>query len=110
MVPAPCLRLMKLEYPVHRYYRQLRKNEDAIPPAPQTTHLAITRSDYTVRPLELEPAEYDLLARLVGGQCLGEAIEHLAIEVESFEELAAKLPVWFERWMAERLFVAIEGS
>jgi hypothetical protein len=108
LTPAPCLRLMTLDYPVHRYYRQLRKNEEAIPPAPQTTHLAITRRDYTVRPLDVELNEHELLASLIGGDSLGDAITHAATQFEDLEQLAAKLPIWFQRWMAERFFIAIE--
>jgi hypothetical protein len=110
LTPAPCFRLATFDYPVHRYYRQLRENEDASPPTREATHLAITRQDYTVRPLELERIERDLLSRLVDGSCLADAIEQAAAAAASIDEFAAKLPHWFQRWMTERLFIAIELS
>jgi hypothetical protein len=110
LVAAPCLRLTTLDYPVHRYYRQLRKNEDAIPPDEEPTHLAITRHDYTVRPLELEPTEHEVLSRLISGESLGDAIQQIAERSENIGEFAASLPVWFERWMTERFFIAIDSG
>jgi hypothetical protein len=107
LAPAPCLRLVSLDYPVHTYYRRLKKNEEAQPPTKRATLLAITRRDYIVRPLELDAAEHELLVLLVEGKCLGEAIETVASRCEDFEELTGKLRSWFARWMSERFFIDV---
>jgi hypothetical protein len=107
LTPAPCLRLVSLDYPVHTYYRRLKKNEEARPPAKRTTLLAITRRDYVVRPLELDVTECGLLSALVDGQLLGEAISEIGSRCDDFDAFAANLRGWFERWMSERFFIGV---
>jgi hypothetical protein len=110
LIAAPCLRLAVFDFPVHGYYRRLRRKENAAPPEQRPTWLAITRQNYTVRPIELDQQEFNLLCQVVAGQNLGDALQAIAAgqQSESIDELVTNLPRWFERWMAERFFIAIE--
>lgn len=113
---APCLRLMRLDYPVQEYYRTLRTDAGAddsepapTPPEPGDTWLAITRRDYVVRHLVLDRVEHALLAAILRGETIGTAIAEaaeLVLESDS-PRFAAQLGAWFERWTTEQFFTGI---
>lgn len=109
-VPAPCLRLLTLRYPIHEYYRALRQGEPAHPPRAETTHLAISRREYIVRYFALDEPQHALLSAIVGGATLGEAIEQLAQQQSDLDVLANQLHAWFELWTAEGFFSRIEWA
>jgi hypothetical protein len=109
LVPVACLRLLALDYPVHDYYRALRDDADAFPPAPAATRLAVTRRDYVVRHYPLEPAQHALLAALLSGVTVGAAIEAAVADWDAPpEQLAGRLRAWFAFWAAEGFFLAAE--
>lgn len=109
LVPVPCLRFVTLDYPVHEYISAVRHNTEAVIPNPSPTHLVVTRRDYVVRRRAVSPVEYDLLARLAGGETVGVAIEHAAsapgVDVDAF---AAQLQQWFKTWAAAAYFETVE--
>src|SRR3984957_12354921 len=102
LIPVPCLRLLFLRYPVQEYATGVRKKEDAPLPDPQPTWLAVSRINYVVRRWTLSQIQYDLLAALIAGQTVGEAIQQAALSVsqsgDSLEEFAADLRSWFQEW------------
>lgn len=108
--PAPCLRLLTLSYPIHEYYRALRRGEPASPPPAATTHLAISRREYVVRYFALDEAQHALLSAIVGGATLGQAIEQLARQQSDLDLLASQLHAWFELWTAEGFFSRVEWA
>src|SRR6266404_6090912 len=61
LVSVPCLRLLALNYPVHRYFTAVRRHEDPLMPGPAATFLAVTRRRYVVRHYELSRPAYQLL-------------------------------------------------
>ena len=72
---VPCLRLLVLRYPVHRYFTAVRRHEDPDPPEPAETFLAVTRRRFVVRHYGLSPAPaYQLLTHCLNGATVGEAI------------------------------------
>ena len=106
LVPVPCLRVVRLDFPVQDYYRALRTRQDANPPERAETFLAITRRNYVVRHFPLSPPEAHVLTAIVVGATVGEAISELPLESEAdMAELAAQLRDWFRRWSAEGLFL-----
>lgn len=109
LLPAPCLRLLALSFPVHRYYTSVRRQEEAVMPEPEPTWLAVTRRRYVVRHFELSRPAYELLRALLGGETFGDAIER-AVEAAGAEaeNLANNLHSWFHDWAAEGFFSDIE--
>ncbi len=108
LTPVPCLRLVELNWPVQEYYRALRESADVPPPRPGHTRLAVTRRDYVVRHYPLDRTQFELLAAIMAGQTIGEAVAS-AVELGEFEpdELAARLRDWFRFWAAEGFFLAV---
>jgi hypothetical protein len=105
LTPAPCLRLLTLRFPLHRYYTAVRQGHDGPPPEPALTHLAFGRREYVVRHLELSPTEFRILSGLVEGLSVGEAIARAVPEPD--DDLAARLGESFRRWTAEGFFRAV---
>ncbi len=56
LVSVPCLRVLKLDFPVQAYYRAIRDRAEAIPPERAPTWLAISRRNYVVRHYPLAPS------------------------------------------------------
>jgi hypothetical protein len=102
--PVPCLRLLKLHYPVSTYYTAWRRSESPQIPSPQPTFLAITRRDYIVRRHELAECEYHLLGKLIGGQSVGDAIADISQEYDDVDQFAKLLRSWFTRWGSLEFF------
>ncbi len=109
LVPVPCLRIIRLDFAVHEYYQALRNEQEAVPPDRAETFLAITRRDYVVRHIPLSQPEARILAAIVAGATVGEAIASMDFPSESdLAELAANLQTWFRAWSAEGFFFRAE--
>jgi hypothetical protein len=122
LIPAPCLRVLAFQYPVHTYFTAVRQSAKAegaggplpadspIPfPEPAETFLAITRQRYVVRHFELSRPAYDLLSALVRGETLGAAIESVANRDDS-GELEPRLVAWFADWATQGFFLDITAD
>ena len=109
LVCVPCLRLLALRYPVHKYLTGVRRHEDPDPPGPAETCLAVTRRRYVVRHYELSPPAYQLLYALRGGESVGLAISR-AVETAGpdLDRLQDNLWTWFHDWAAEGFFHTVE--
>lgn len=109
LVAVPCLRVLAVRYPVHRYYTAVRRKKKAEFPAPAETWLAVTRRRYVIRRYELSRPQYVLLDALLRGEAVGEAI-NLAGEAagEDVGRFAADLGEWFRDWTAEGFFRAVD--
>jgi hypothetical protein len=109
LVPAVDLRLVTLRSPVHEYMRGVRKKEDPPIPEPSPTLLVVHRRDYVVRRHALTRPQFELLAALIAGKTVGEAIAHSAEFVaEGTEAFGEDLRTWFQDWAAEGLFESVE--
>ena len=112
---APCLQLLRMEYPVNDHYTLVRQTEgelEADYPAPARQYLAISRRNYIVRRYSLTFPQFELLTSLSEGQTLGEALERCAdaSAEDEMESLEADLSVWFKNWAGEACFFAGEQS
>lgn len=109
LIPAPCLRLLALQYPVHEYVSAVRHTLEVVIPEPTPTYLVVTRRDFVVRRRAVPDLEFNLLKALVDGESVGAAIERAA-ETPGVEtdRLAADLHEWFRSWAAAGYFVSVE--
>jgi hypothetical protein len=107
LIPVPCLRLLKLRYPVERYFAAARSKQDPAPPQPVETLLAITRRNYVVQHYQLSRPEYEILSTLIAGESVGQAIELVMTTAASeVEGLSEKLRDWFRSWAVRGFFRA----
>ena len=96
------------------FYSAYRQDEEPDYPEPAEALIAISRRDYIVRRFDLSRPQYELLASLVAGETIEQAI---AASAEAFfaaggdeAQLAASLPRWFQSWTAEGFFVDVTQS
>ena len=108
-MPVPCLRVLRLRYPVHAYYTAVRKKKNPSFPRPRATYVAITRRAYVVRRYSLSRVQHVLLEALIAGQPVGQAVAAAAkTRMTAIDRLAANLHKWFHNWTAEGFFQDIE--
>jgi hypothetical protein len=114
LVPVPCLKLLKLRFPVHAYATAVREKQDPDLPNPKPTWLAVSRINYVVRRWTLTHVQFELLSALVPGKTVGSAIEQaaqLAVDSgESVDQLAGSLRDWFAEWSSAGFFLAIQAE
>ena len=111
LVPAPCVKLLVLKTRAHEYAIAVRKGVKPLPTVPESaaTFIVITRINYVVRTIRVEPDEFHLLQKLVDDVCLEQAIASVAEQSSlSEEQLANCLSGWFQKWAMDRLFVGIK--
>jgi hypothetical protein len=102
---VPCLRLVKLNYPVNNYFTAIRRGGQPPIPDPGVAHIAVTRRDYRVLRYPLEAAQYELLQALLNREQIGKAIELAAGATPlGDEQFADALRSWFQFWTAEGFF------
>jgi hypothetical protein len=108
LVCVPCLRLVKLNYPINDYFTAIRRGEQPPLPEPGAAYVAVARHDYRVVRYSLEPAQFELLQALTDGQPVLRAIERAAA-VSSLDDaqLAAALQSWFRFWTTEGFFLEV---
>jgi len=105
LVCVPCLRLVKLRYPVNDYFTAIRRGEQPAIPEPGSAYVAVTRRDYRVVRYPLDAAPYELLRALIDGEPVAKAIERAArASYLDDAQLAAALQTWFRLWTAEGFF------
>ena len=111
LVGAPCLRLLRLRYPVHHYFVAVRRQEEPEPPAAAETFLAVTRRSYVVRHHELSRTAYELLRALLAGESVGQALRQ-AVEGTGpdIDHLPDILAAWFHDWAAEGFFRGVKPA
>ncbi len=105
----------EIDTQAHNYAIAVRKgtaSNDALPKQ-KPTYPVITRLNYVVRTIEVEPQEYELLEHLMADLCLGEAIARVAemsLESESLadeQDWTTRISEWFQKWATDRLFIGI---
>lgn len=110
LVPAPCLRLLRFQYPVNDYFTAVRAGDDPSLPGAAPQWVALTRRDYIVRRVELSQRQFELLDRLCSGAAVEEAITRVADEIDDREldAFAQSLTAWFRTWAAADFFHRVD--
>lgn len=109
LIVVPCLRLIRLRFPVHEYISAVRRGESATLPPPAVTYLAVTRRDYVVRRAPMGEAEYATLSALAAGNPVGDALAEAArVWIGDDGDLATAVHGWFADWAAAGYFLAVQ--
>lgn len=107
LVPIAALRLLELRYPAPLYLEAVREEQKPPVMRPRRSCVVYYRRDYGLLRIDLAPSAYRLLSLLVRGTPLGAAVEQawLASKPRVREE---QLFAWFQQWISEGLFRAVE--
>jgi hypothetical protein len=98
LMPAPSLRLLASQYPVHDYFDAARHGRQPELPAPAETYLAMNRRDYVVTVIEISAAQHALLSALVEGRTISQALRRAgASSPEQRQHLIASVESWAEQ-------------
>jgi hypothetical protein len=107
LVFAPCVRLVRLRFPVHEVITAARKGEQPPLPAAMPTQLVVTRRDYIVRRQGVSDQEFRLLSSLHAGATVGDALSQWFAETP---DESPPIQEWFERWTAAGYFTSITDA
>lgn len=108
LVPAPCLRLLALRFPINDFYTALREEVEPEMPEPAETYLALCRREFIVRRHALSRPQYELLAALLAGETVGDSLARAAgASAGDLDDFAADLQRWFQEWTAAGFFVGV---
>lgn len=109
--PIEALRLLALRYPANEYVQSVRDDDHDHPrPRLKANWVVVYRSNYSVYRLALSKPGHDLLAELVGGRPLGEAVSAALRLGGRRAPGEAELNRWFRQWVAEGLFQSVATS
>lgn len=109
LVPIAALRLLALRYPAGAYLDSLREETHAHPALRrQDEWVVVYRREYAVYRHALSRPAHDLLAALLAGRTVGEAVGGALKRRGRGRPQADEMFRWFRRWTAAGLFSAIQ--
>jgi hypothetical protein len=108
LIPAPCLQILAFEFPVNDYFTAFRRGQTPQLPDPLATYLAVTRRDFVVRRYKLAAIQHALLAAIVAGAPIGDAVQCAASHENELESLLRNLSQWFSKWARDQFFVRLD--
>jgi hypothetical protein len=97
-----CVRLLKLQFPVHEYATAIRRGLETTPQLARPVCLVITRRDYIVRRYEITRPQFQVLSALEQNAKIGEALLQLWGTTSDINTLDVQS--WFREWSAAPLF------
>lgn len=113
---SEAVRLHAFSHPVNRYFQAAQTmpadHGEARPARPEraASFVVAYRRELTIWRMDLSPVMHALLAPLLAGTTIGEAlarVEATATTEAELEELARSLGVWFREWAAAGLFAQV---
>ncbi len=107
--PVAAFRLLSFRYPVNAYLQSVKDDvHDHPKPRRKDEWVAVYRRDYAVYRLDLVRPAHDLLADLVSGTPLGEAVTRAVRTGGKRAPDETQLFRFFREWMSAGLFRAVE--
>jgi putative DNA-binding protein len=107
--PVAAFRLLSFRYPVNTYLQTVKDDDHDHPKARRKDEwVAVYRRDYGVYRLGLARAAHDLLADLVAGIPLGEAIAGALQAGGKRAPSETELFRWFREWVSGGIFSTVE--
>ena len=92
---APLFHLFYHRYPVCRYYLDVTRKREPELPFEEDSYAVVTRNNYRLSLLEIKPAQYHFLERLLQGDSIAGAKEHF---VKNYGFDAARLDNAWKNW------------
>lgn len=107
LLPRKALQLVAFDFAVNDYFQSVQDEQPLAPPTRQATFLAVFRHEDRVWRMPLAADEHGLLAQLVAGVPVAEAIDSLAGDADA---LVASVSDWFARWVRNGLISAVRPA
>jgi hypothetical protein len=108
LAAGPALSVAAFRFPVNEFYtalRQAKEGESATPPDPKPSWVAFNRREFVVHRYDLSESAYELLAAVIQGKALGEALDEAALKWPGSDgELGEALQRWFREWAEGEFF------
>lgn len=109
LTPIAAFRLLALRYPASAYLDSLNDEQHRHPPARRgDSFVAVYRRDYSVYRHDLPRVAHHLLADLVSGQRLGDAVSAALKRGGRKRPDPDDLFRWFRQWIAGGIFATVE--
>jgi hypothetical protein len=109
--PSAAVRLLAAAYPANSYFQQAKDTESAHPmPLPLASATLVYRTELTLWRMPLTPPMHVLLAAILRGETLMDAmtaLENCITSEAEGAEVAAKLGTWFRDWAQGGVFERI---
>jgi len=102
LYPRKALQLFAFDYPINRYYREVKDERSPTLPANEKSFVVVFRHEDVVWRMDLEAMEHILLSDLFAGKTIGEALGGLD------ESAATKLSEYFSRWISNGMLAHYE--
>jgi hypothetical protein len=103
------LRLFRFNFPVHLYYKAVKRGVDIAIPSPRPSFLALVRKDFGLGIFELRERQYGFLMRLYRGASITAAIHHAVRQMDLKAPLVKALwHRWAKDWIRQGLFRVAE--
>jgi hypothetical protein len=99
---APSLQVVRAAHPANEYFQAVRDGGNPVRPGPSPSATAVYRKDLTVWRQRLTPVMADVLAAVVRGETLEEAVAPVPDDQPPERVLA-----WFREWTEAGLFVSV---
>ncbi len=107
---APCLRLLRQEFYLPDFLKGLQRGEMPPIPARKTTYLAVTRRDFSLRTLNLEPWQYAFLQACTDPASIRQAAAKAATESSAdVKKILSSLLVWLPMAMDNGCLMRYSG-
>lgn len=97
--PSPSLQLLVLDHPANQWFQAWREGRAGPAPGPGWSATAIYRRELTMWRMDLSPVAHGLLAALVAGAPLGDALA--ALEGQAGADRVMR---WFAAWVSGGVF------
>jgi hypothetical protein len=108
LAPIEAFRLLALRYPVNAYLQSIRDEDHAHPAlGRKDTYVAVYRRNYAVYRHDLSQAAHDLLADLVAGKPLGQAVAAALARGGRRAPTTDQFFRWFREWASGGVFRSV---
>jgi hypothetical protein len=107
---SDAVRVLEFEYAVNAYFQAYNTGADAELPERAWSATAVFRDGATIWRMDMSRPMHALLAALLGGAPLGEALDALAASGAVGEDEAPLVMGWFRDWVKYGFFASIVAS
>jgi hypothetical protein len=104
--PSGAIDVLELDYPANRFFQAFKEGHAPAIPAPEATTTVVYRRGWAVWRMDLAPAVHALLVALFDGVPLGDALDRVAPQIGSADDVLAT----FRELVAGGFFARVDVS